>query len=206
MKKGNLKTATVIVLLATLAMFVAPVYAQPKTKTGNLHTMSVVSGEGEIVTQFKAMKMIWQPVIDIPMEYYTDFGSMPWVEIEGASWITYDYFVDNPTDDSWYIYKKTFDIPGNVVEATMSITADNAYMLHVNGRLIGRDGNTYQPTPLLDPLNWQTIETYDITKTLREGDNKVVVYLRNYCRNDPSIQTNPTGLVFSIEISYLGLE
>ena len=205
MKKGNLKTATILLLLASLTMVIAPVYAKPKTTVGDLQTMTIVSGEGEIVTQFKARKMIWLDVVDIySSSYYADLGSIPWIEIEGATWVTWDCMVEDPTENSWYIYKKTFDIPGTVVSAMMSITADNAYMAHLNGKLVSRDGNLYQPTPDTDPMNWQTVETFDVTKPLREGNNQIVVYVRNYGVTDSSWIRNPTGLVFSIDITYLG--
>ena len=202
-QKIIVKTVTLL-LFAMLLAVSTPVYAKKNPETGTLQTMFIATGEGEEVAFFKSGKIIWQPVVDVEStSYYAELGALPWIEIEGATWITYDYEVSEPSDNSWYIYTKTFDIPGKIVEASMTITADNAYMLHVNGRLVGRDGNTHQPTPDIDPKNWQTPETYDVTKALRDGSNKVVAYVRNYGMVGGSWEKNPTGLVFSIAITYI---
>ena len=213
MKQKTITKTVALLLFAMLLAVSTPVYAKKNPETGTLQTMFIVTGEGEEVALFKSGKIIWQPVVDVEStSYYAELGALPWIEIEGATWITYDYEVSEPSDNSWYIYTKTFDIPGEVVEASMTITADNAYMLHVNGRpngngrLVGRDGNTHQPTPDIDPKNWQTPETYDVTKALRAGGNSVVVYVRNYGTakgSDQVFTSNPTGLVFSIAITYI---
>jgi hypothetical protein len=196
--------ASAVLITLTILMMVSVVYAKPKTKTGTLTTVTVNSGNGEEVALFREGKMIWQDVIDVvPTEYYAQFGTPAWIPIGDARWITYDYEVNAPSDNSWYIYTKTFDIPGEVVSASISITADNAYMLHVNGRLVGRDGNLFIPTCDVDPMHWQNPETYDVTKPLKEGSNNIVVYVRNYAGMYETWQENPTGLIFSITITYL---
>jgi hypothetical protein len=182
----------------------APVQAKKDKGTGDLLTMSEATGSGEIVALFRNRKPIWQSVIDVSTTYYAELGALPWIEIEGATWISYNYEAFAPSDNSWYVFKKSFEIPGEVVSASMCITADNAYVLHVNGKLVGRDGNLYQPSPEFDPKNWQSVEEYEVTKALREGKNKVVVYVRNYGMTDGTWQKNPTGLIFKIDITYLG--
>ena len=204
MKKRILTTTAVLMLFAMLLTVSAPAFAKTKTQTGSLQTMIVASGSGEEVASFKGGKMDWQDAVDVPTQYIAEFGWSSSVQIEGATWITYDYQVNAPSDNSWYIYAKTFDIPGEVVSASIVITADNAYALHVNGRLVGTDGNLYQPTADMGPLNWQTPETYDLTKPLKAGSNEIVVYVRNYGFVDATWQRNPTGLIFSISITYVG--
>lgn len=204
MRKRTLTITCVLVLFTMLFALSAPVYAKKIKGTGDLMPLTVVTGSGEKVALFRNRRPIWQPVIDVASTDYADLGALPWIEIEGATWITYDFEVFAPSDNSWYVYKKSFEIPGKVVSATMYITADNAYMLHVNGRLVGRDGNLYQPSPETDPKNWQSVEEYDVTKALREGNNNVVVYVRNYGMTDGIWQKNPTGLIFKIDITYLG--
>ena len=204
MKRITLATTAVILLFALQLVLTVPVYAKKETKTGDLHSMFVATGEGEQVALFRAGKKIWQPAVDvIPDSYYADLGAMPWTEVEGAVWITYNFEVSAPSENSWYVYEKSFDIPGEVVGASMLIAADNAYMIHVNGRLVGRDGNLFQPAPVTDPFNWQEPETYDLVKALRQGTNNIVVYVRNYGMTDGTWWSNPTGLVFSIAIDYL---
>jgi hypothetical protein len=204
LRKRTLTLMSVLVLFTMLFAVSAPVQAKKDKGTGDLLTMSQATGSGEIVALFRNRKPIWQPVVDVSTTYYADFGALPWVEIEGAVWISYDFEAFAPSDNSWYVYKKSFEIPGEVVSASMFITVDNAYMLHVNGRLVGRDGNLYQPSPETDPKNWQSVEEYDVTKALREGENKVVVYVRNYGMADGTWENNPTGLIFRIDITYIG--
>jgi hypothetical protein len=201
-------TSAVLVTLIILMTVSVPVYAKPRKYAGNLLTITdaVVSGSGEEVAIFREGKMIWQPAFDLTTSYYSIYGGCPeWPNIQGseATWITYDFQVLEPSENGWYIYKRTFDIDVKVVSARMFITADNAYMAHVNGMLVGRDGNLFQPTPESDPWNWQTIEECDLSRTLKEGSNQLVVYVRNYGLIDGTWMGNPTGLIFSIEITYV---
>ena len=204
MRKRTLTITCVLVLFTMLFALSAPVHAKKIKETGDLMPLTVVTGSGEKVALFRNRRPIWQTVIDVASTDYSDLGALPWIEIEGATWITYDFEVFAPSDNSWYVYKKSFEIPGEVGSATMYITADNAYMLHVNGRLVGRDGNLYQPAPETDPKNWQSVEIYDVTKALREGNNNIVVYVRNYGMTDGTWQRNPTGLIFKIDITCFG--
>ena len=74
-----------------------------------------------------------------------------------AKWLTFT------GDGEVRHYRRTFDLPGPVKSATVTVTADNAYELYVNGQRVGADGD------------WYKAETYDIAATLSSGANAIAV-------------------------------
>ncbi len=66
------------------------------------------------------------------------------------------------------VFRKSFDVPDAVHEATLAVTCDNAYELYVNGSLAGKDSD------------WYSLDTYDVRALLRTGRNELAVL----CRND----------------------
>jgi hypothetical protein len=125
-----------------------------------------------------------------------------WPTIEGAAWISTSYYVEDPVSDSWRQFQRTFCIPGRVVSASINITADNAYELYVNGKLVGSDGVVYGDGPNPQPWAWNSIEKYDLTSVLRCGSNTISVVVRNWALDGGTAQDNPTGLIYRIDITY----
>lgn len=60
-------------------------------------------------------------------------------------------------------FRKTVIIKKTVSQAKVAITADNAYELYVNGKPVGSDSD------------WTSLETYDITAQIRQGENAIAV-------------------------------
>jgi hypothetical protein len=113
-----------------------------------------------------------------------------WPTIEGAAWISTSYYVEDPVSESWRQFKRTFCIPGHVVSASINITADDAYQLYVNGKLVG-SACSY----------WDT-EKYDVTSVLRCGQNSINVVVQNGAADGSTWDNNPTGLIYRIDITY----
>ena len=204
MEKRLLFLSTILIMVVALtAPLAVPVHAKKPVKGTTEYAMVVATGTDEAVAMLRVGKRNWMEPIDLPEVYVDSEGSWVWPTLEGAYWIGCSFQVASPEEDSCYKFISTFEIPGEVVSAKITISADNAYILHVNGKLIGVDGNVYRPTPEVDPLNWQTFEEYDLARALKSGDNTVVVYVRNYGMIDGVWQDNPTALVFKIEITYL---
>lgn len=65
------------------------------------------------------------------------------------------------------LFRKTFDLDKLPEAASIRITCDNGYVLHVNGAVVGRGGA------------WQRIQQYDVRKHLRAGRNLLAVEARN---------------------------
>jgi len=64
-------------------------------------------------------------------------------------------------------FRRKFDLQAPVKSAAVTITADNAYELQVNGQKVGADGD------------WYTAETYDVATLLKQGPNVIAVRVSN---------------------------
>lgn len=77
---------------------------------------------------------------------------------------------DAPGADETVYFRRAFDLPADVAfgDTRLAITADNLYVLFVNGQRIATGDN-----------EWQSAEVYDIGKLLVAGPNVVAVQARN---------------------------
>ena len=82
-----------------------------------------------------------------------------------ASWISYyDYSVNHPDiSGGERTFRKEFQMDAPATEAKMAITADQSYVLSINGQLVGKD------------QDWKVAEVYDISGWLRKGENVIEV-------------------------------
>jgi hypothetical protein len=64
------------------------------------------------------------------------------------------------------VFTHTFKLPAGTT-GRMIITCDNEYVLKINGKEIGRDSN------------WETVESYDVSRALQTGSNTIRVEARN---------------------------
>lgn len=88
--------------------------------------------------------------------------------LQAADWI---WSSDKPQEVETAYLRRTFVLPENLVgvgEAKLAITADNSYVLFVNGRRVSSDAG-----------DWQTAEVYDIRKALMAGENAIAVEATN---------------------------
>ncbi|HEX29092.1 TPA: alpha-L-rhamnosidase, partial [Candidatus Poribacteria bacterium] len=69
--------------------------------------------------------------------------------------------------------RKSFKLDGEIVSASLAITADSRYVLYVNGERIG------QGPPRSFPWR-QNYDLYDITPYLRIGENLIAVLVNHY--------------------------
>lgn len=112
-------------------------------------------------------------------------SSRPWGSVipnTRAQWVYAGSFDTGPTRDPRQASVKRFEYvlgPGtpryNVSRAIIRITADNGYILYVNGRRVGAtyDSSRRQYLPSAD---WQRFQTYDVTDALTsQGSNKIMV-------------------------------
>ncbi len=84
-----------------------------------------------------------------------------WPEIDPAA---------EPPKDQPRFFRRAFELPADrtAIRAQLLLTADDHYVLHVNGREVGT--NDY----------WQMLHVYDLTALLRPGANVLAVAIRNY--------------------------
>ncbi len=76
-----------------------------------------------------------------------------------AVWIWYPG--DTATADRWF--RKSFELGQVPAHARLRLTADNGYEVSVNGTIVGNGSR------------WETVQEYDVTRTLRAGRNEIVV-------------------------------
>ena len=80
-----------------------------------------------------------------------------------ANWIWYP---EEPvTADRWF--RKSFELDKTGAPARLRITCDNGYEVAINGKLIGAGDR------------WESIQEYDVTRSLQRGSNEIVVHARN---------------------------
>jgi putative membrane-bound dehydrogenase-like protein len=72
-----------------------------------------------------------------------------------------------PQGDEPRYLRRVFDIPGKPARAELWITADNHYVVWINGKKVGADDE------------WSTVEKYDVIKHLVPGKNVLAVEARN---------------------------
>jgi hypothetical protein len=108
-------------------------------------------------------------------------GSSP-PSLAGASWIWH------PADDAarapaaTRYFRRTIDAdPAELSSAQITITADNEYVLCVNGREVAKDGD------------WETRESVSIKPLLKSGRNVIAVAVRN-------TDVGPAGLIATLEL------
>ncbi len=84
-----------------------------------------------------------------------------------GTWSAHWIWSPGGEQDGVRIFRKAFDVPGAVREATVAVTCDNEYELYLNGELIGRD------------RDWYSLETYDVKSKIRPGKNILAVFCKN---------------------------
>src|ERR1043165_3443348 len=86
----------------------------------------------------------------------------------GASWVW-----DEPdankvaqNNDPRYL-RRSFELSAKVVQAQLWITADNHYVVYVNGQKVGEDAE------------WNSVEKYDVARHLVVGKNVLAIQAKN---------------------------
>jgi putative membrane-bound dehydrogenase-like protein len=86
----------------------------------------------------------------------------------GAVWVWDQADADkmDQSNEPRYL-RRVFELKGKPVKASLWITADNHYVVYVNGHKVGADGE------------WQTVEKYDVARHLAAGRNVLAIEARN---------------------------
>ncbi|MGB9876466.1 MAG: alpha-L-rhamnosidase N-terminal domain-containing protein [bacterium] len=108
------------------------------------------------------------------------FPSFPPPSDWRAYWVWYPEANSKGEQNVTFFFRKRFHLPEEVKSARVWITADDAYTLYINGKLIGSDGR------------WEEAERYDVAKILRKGENIIAVEAYN--------GGGPGGLLCELEV------
>ncbi len=118
-----------------------------------------------------------------------------WPTLPGAHWIWNRRLVSATEavyGTPWLTFEKSFTIPMSATNVTgqIQLTADNVYELYLNGLPIGGDGNVSK------------IDTYGLAP--RNGSNTLLIRVFGLPANPTfTPATNPAGLIYSAQISYV---
>jgi hypothetical protein len=143
--------------------------------------------------------------------------------MQEATWIWRTALTDpqyeyaNVPDGGWQFMKEltpagAFDISAG----SIYVGADNSEAVYVNGDLILQDGSLDKTgsnpvSPYVDNQEWKTIESADISGSLVDGQNTLVIKALNYfdSTHHPNVaydygdgMKNPAGLVFKVHVCY----
>jgi hypothetical protein len=120
-----------------------------------------------------------------------------WVSIPGASWIWgSNGSADNTTVPTTEAFMRNFSITGTPTSASINLSADNGYVLKVNGTTV--DSQNVDPA---NELNYQSVHTYDILGYVHSGANTLEVDVTNFGRANTTFNMNPAGLLYSLTLT-----
>src|SRR3989344_287971 len=153
----------------------------------------------EMVVVSDSDMMVWRDIEDTPAVPLT-FRHPAWTADVGdpsAQWVWEEDGVGDPEATEYYTFYKTFDIPGDVTDATLKLAADNYYKVWINDVLIGEEQT--------DENNFQlaTQDTFvGIGDKLQAGSNTIKVEGKTKGVAGSSDESNPAGILFALYINY----
>lgn len=124
-----------------------------------------------------------------------------WPVLPGATWIWRVAKVskDEAVNGSPVVtFRRKFTAPEGSTQATLKITADNAYQVSFNGSVIGSSGELAATSNANDG-HWHKFDTYAVA--LQSGENVLVVRAVNYRSGAANSESNPGGVVFSLAVA-----
>jgi hypothetical protein len=139
----------------------------------------------------------------------------------GADWIWNTYYVgdDNPSDTitgEVITFQRVFEIPGNPYLGLLYMTLDNGYELYINNNEVGSaqvhdvGATEWQDSNLTESYvntsGWQSVESYDVSGWLSEGENTLEVRAANEQMDGGTNTSNPAGLIYELWYEYAGID
>lgn len=109
------------------------------------------------------------------------FPTIPQASAWRAQWIWYPEANNRKEENVTFYFRKLVDLPEDAKTAQLWITADDAYNLYINGKLVGSEGR------------WEEAERYDVGKLLKKGRNIIAV--------DAFNGGGPGGLLLEMEVT-----
>jgi hypothetical protein len=114
--------------------------------------------------------------------------------VTGASWIWSDNPVVDPVGETNKTFTKSFTWSGDeadIVSATLTIAADNSYDAEIN--------STSAASSTVEN-NFGASTVHDVTDLIETGSNTIEVDVKNWALSGGTIETNPAGLLYKLEI------
>ena len=125
-------------------------------------------------------------------------GHTSWTaSIPGATWIWSSVLVQNPTQNEYETFTRSFFLPTAPVGASLVVAADNSYGASINGTVMGSDNTEYNYFE-------SGKDTYNVLTNLHSGTNTLSFTVKNWAQAGGSPQTNPAGLLFKLHAELSG--
>ncbi len=122
-------------------------------------------------------------------------GNSRWkANIPGATWIWDSNVVTQPTANQTVHFKKTFDVPGTVKAAILTIATDNDGNFSINSQR--------NPSWKTSDLSYEAATSFNITNTILSGNNIVRFNVTNIGQAGSTYELNPAGLLYNLSICY----
>ncbi len=111
--------------------------------------------------------------------------------IPGATWIWSSPAVENPSINESSTFTKTFAIADPLASTTLTINADNGYVVWINGIQVANNQNE---------VNYSASDTamFDIAPMLHAGTNTFTATVTNFGIPSSTPQDNPAGLLYGV--------
>lgn len=111
-------------------------------------------------------------------------GSGQWI------WTSYHTSEEEAVNGTGASFKKIIVLPDDAtnIQASITMDADNWFFLSLDNDFVGQN------------MDWQYPQTFDLN--LHPGENVLYVFVMNTPLNNGNWETNPTGLVFSGQVTY----
>jgi len=127
--------------------------------------------------------------------------------IAGAEWISSSEYTEDPDNNTWRLFTRSFDLPASAtnISGTMTVNCDNAEEVYLNTVFVG-DGSpavVYGDSPPSGPAHgWSSVEgPWDVSSQLQAGTNNLWTMTRNYGWPGGEL-ANPTALIYKLCYSY----
>jgi hypothetical protein len=114
--------------------------------------------------------------------------------IPGATWIWETIFVVSPTQNETKTFEKTFNVDGAVLDADLSVAADNQYRVWINGNLIGEDATEFNYSAAGQDQYNDISSAYFV-----DGQNTLKMEVTNMA-GDQNPENNPAGALFKLDL------
>ncbi|MFI5001116.1 MAG: hypothetical protein ACHQK9_14660 [Reyranellales bacterium] len=185
-----MRTSLAVIAVSFVLALTAPARAEPAPPKPE--TIVVVSDRQ---TEFSLDGKSWSPAV-------ATWVHPAWPALQGATWIWRVTKVskEEAVNGSPVItFRRKFTARMDTAQATLKITADNAYQVSLNGRVIGSSGQLTAGSTV-DGGHWNRFDSY--TVPLQPGENVLVVRAVNY-RSGAAADgaSNPGGVVFSLAVA-----
>ncbi|MDD5623798.1 MAG: hypothetical protein PHI23_03760, partial [Candidatus Peribacteraceae bacterium] len=153
-------------------------------------TLTCPNGSSKVIIYSDTNTLLGNGAPSVP----TWTGNELWhANIRGATWVWSSYYVTQPVAGESNTFRRTFDVPGPVTASQLTIAVDNDLIMNVNGE---RLNSVEVPNTFLGEISASP------AGNLVQGTNTLEFEVTNYPQENGSVETNPAGLLYRMEVCY----